>query len=711
MKKIDFSQITPTPAKESPSAQPIKTLDTAEKIDLHSFYQNKDIENSPLRHFVSGVPPYLRGPYSTMYTARPWTIRQYAGFSTAEESNAFYRRNLKAGQKGLSVAFDLATHRGYDSDHERVVGDVGKAGVAIDSVLDMKILFDEIPLDKMSVSMTMNGAVIPIMAFYIVAAEEQGVDKSLLSGTIQNDILKEFMVRNTYIYPPLPSMKIISDIFEYTSQHMPKFNSISISGYHMQEAGATASIELAYTLADGLEYLRAGIEAGLNIDDFAPRLSFFWGIGMNHFMEIAKMRAGRLIWSKIVSDFNPKNVKSMALRTHCQTSGWSLTEQDPYNNISRTCIEALAAVFGGTQSLHTNSLDEAIALPTDFSARIARNTQIYLQNEIGITDFIDPWGGSFYVEKLTEELVAQAWKLIEEVEGLGGMAKAIETGIPKMRIEEAAARKQARLDAGKDILIGVNKYQLENEETIDILEIDNTKVRESQIKRIEELRAHRNEEKVKAALLELENRAKTGQGNLLEAAVICARERATLGEISYAMEKSFGRYRATIRSISGVYANESMEDKDFNIAKAKTEEFTKLEGRRPRIMVAKMGQDGHDRGAKVISTSFADIGFDVDIGPLFQTPKEAAKQAVENDVHVLGVSSLAAGHKTLVPEVIQELEKLNRGDIMVVVGGVIPQQDYDFLYNAGVFGIFGPGSKISSAAVQILDLLIESAKD
>jgi len=711
MKKIDFSQITPTPAKESPSAQPIKTLDTAEKIDLHSFYQNKDIENSPLRHFVSGIPPYLRGPYSTMYTARPWTIRQYAGFSTAEESNAFYRRNLKAGQKGLSVAFDLATHRGYDSDHERVVGDVGKAGVAIDSVLDMKILFDEIPLDKMSVSMTMNGAVIPIMAFYIVAAEEQGVDKSLLSGTIQNDILKEFMVRNTYIYPPLPSMKIISDIFEYTSQHMPKFNSISISGYHMQEAGATASIELAYTLADGLEYLRAGIEAGLNIDDFAPRLSFFWGIGMNHFMEIAKMRAGRLIWSKIVSDFNPKNVKSMALRTHCQTSGWSLTEQDPYNNISRTCIEALAAVFGGTQSLHTNSLDEAIALPTDFSARIARNTQIYLQNEIGITDFIDPWGGSFYVEKLTEELVAEAWKLIEEVEGLGGMAKAIETGIPKMRIEEAAARKQARLDAGKDILIGVNKYQLENEETIDILEIDNTKVRESQIKRIEELRAHRNEEKVEAALLELENRAKTGQGNLLEAAVICARERATLGEISYAMEKSFGRYRATIRSISGVYANESMEDKDFNIAKAKTEEFTKLEGRRPRIMVAKMGQDGHDRGAKVISTSFADIGFDVDIGPLFQTPKEAAKQAVENDVHVLGVSSLAAGHKTLVPEVIQELEKLNRGDIMVVVGGVIPQQDYDFLYNAGVFGIFGRGSKISSAAVQILDLLIASAKD
>lgn len=711
MKKVDFSHVTPRKSEEKKAIQSIKTHDTSEKIDLYSFYQEKDVEDLPQRHFVSGIPPYLRGPYSTMYTARPWTIRQYAGFSTAEESNAFYRRNLKAGQKGLSVAFDLATHRGYDSDHERVVGDVGKAGVAIDSVLDMKILFDEIPLDKMSVSMTMNGAVIPIMAFYIVAAEEQGVDKSLLSGTIQNDILKEFMVRNTYVYPPLPSMKIISDIFEYTSQNMPKFNSISISGYHIQEAGATASIELAYTLADGLEYLRAGIEAGLKIDDFAPRLSFFWGIGMNHFMEIAKMRAGRLIWSKIVSDFNPKNTKSMALRTHCQTSGWSLTEQDPYNNVSRTCIEALAAVFGGTQSLHTNSLDEAIALPTDFSARIARNTQIYLQNEIGITDFIDPWGGSFYVEKLTDELVKEAWKLIEEVEELGGMAKAIETGIPKMRIEEAAARKQARLDAGKDILIGVNKYQLENEEPIDILEIDNTKVRKSQIKRIKELRTNRNEEKVQSALLELENRARTGKGNLLEAAIECARERATLGEISDAMEKSFGRYRATIRSISGVYANESMEDKDFNEAKAKTEEFAKLEGRRPRIMVAKMGQDGHDRGAKVISTSFADIGFDVDIGPLFQTPKEAAMQAVENDVHVLGVSSLAAGHKTLVPEVIHELEQLNRGDIMVVVGGVIPQQDYDFLYNAGVFGIFGPGSKISTAAIQILDLLIESTKE
>lgn len=711
MKKVDFSHVTPRKSEEKKAIQSIKTHDTSEKIDLYSFYQEKDVEDLPQRHFVSGIPPYLRGPYSTMYTARPWTIRQYAGFSTAEESNAFYRRNLKAGQKGLSVAFDLATHRGYDSDHERVVGDVGKAGVAIDSVLDMKILFDEIPLDKMSVSMTMNGAVIPIMAFYIVAAEEQGVDKSLLSGTIQNDILKEFMVRNTYVYPPLPSMKIISDIFEYTSQNMPKFNSISISGYHIQEAGATASIELAYTLADGLEYLRAGIEAGLKIDDFAPRLSFFWGIGMNHFMEIAKMRAGRLIWSKIVSDFNPKNTKSMALRTHCQTSGWSLTEQDPYNNVSRTCIEALAAVFGGTQSLHTNSLDEAIALPTDFSARIARNTQIYLQNEIGITDFIDPWGGSFYVEKLTDELVKEAWKLIKEVEELGGMAKAIETGVPKMRIEEAAARKQARLDAGKDILIGVNKYQLENEEPIDILEIDNTKVRKSQIKRIKELRANRNEEKVQSALLELENRARTGKGNLLEAAIECARERATLGEISDAMEKSFGRYRATIRSISGVYANESMEDKDFNEAKAKTEEFAKLEGRRPRIMVAKMGQDGHDRGAKVISTSFADIGFDVDIGPLFQTPKEAAMQAVENDVHVLGVSSLAAGHKTLVPEVIHELEQLNRGDIMVVVGGVIPQQDYDFLYNAGVFGIFGPGSKISTAAIQILDLLIESTKE
>jgi len=710
MKKIDFSQIAPKEPKESKTVDPIKTLKTAEKIDLQSFYQFKDISALKQRNFVSGIAPYLRGPYTTMYTARPWTIRQYAGFSTAEESNAFYKRNLKAGQKGLSVAFDLATHRGYDSDHERVEGDVGKAGVAIDSIMDMKLLFDEIPLDKMSVSMTMNGAVIPIMAFYIVAAEEQGVDKSLLSGTIQNDILKEFMVRNTYIYPPLPSMRIISDIFEYTSQNMPKFNSISISGYHMQEAGATASIELAYTLADGLEYLRAGINAGLKIDEFAPRLSFFWGIGMNQFMEIAKMRAGRLLWSKIVKQFNPKSDKSLALRTHCQTSGWSLTEQDPFNNVGRTCIEAMAAVFGGTQSLHTNALDEAIALPTDFSARIARNTQIFLQEETGITDFIDPWGGSYYVEKLTDELVEKAWELIQEVEELGGMAKAIETGVPKMRIEEAAARKQARLDAGKDVLVGVNKYQLDEEEPMDILEIDNTKVRISQIERLQKLRKNRDETKVQRALAQLEQFASSGKGNLLAAAVECAQERASLGEISDAMEKSFGRYQATIRSISGVYSSESMKDNDFNSAKAKVDEFAKLEGRRPRIMVAKMGQDGHDRGAKVISTSFADIGFDVDIGPLFQTPKEAAKQAVENDVHVVGVSSLAAGHKTLVPQIIAELERLGRGDIMVVAGGVIPQQDYDYLYEAGVFGIFGPGTKISSSAIKILDLLIDSAK-
>ncbi|WP_233244141.1 methylmalonyl-CoA mutase [Brumimicrobium oceani] len=696
--------------EENTSHKAEKSHDTAEKIDLKSFYQFSDIATLKQRHFVSGIPPYLRGPYSTMYTARPWTIRQYAGFSTAEDSNAFYRRNLKAGQKGLSVAFDLATHRGYDSDHERVEGDVGKAGVAIDSIMDMKILFNEIPLDKMSVSMTMNGAVVPIMAFYIVAAEEQGVDKSLLSGTIQNDILKEFMVRNTYIYPPLPSMKIISDIFEYTSQNMPKFNSISISGYHMQEAGATASIELAYTLADGLEYLRAGIKAGLKIDEFAPRLSFFWGIGMNQFMEIAKMRAGRLLWAKIVKQFNPESDKSLALRTHCQTSGWSLTEQDPFNNVGRTCIEAMAAVFGGTQSLHTNALDEAIALPTDFSARIARNTQIYLQEETGITDFIDPWGGSYYVEKLTDELVDKAWELIQEVEGLGGMAKAIETGVPKMRIEEAAARKQARLDSGKDVLVGVNKYQLDEEEEMEILEVDNTKVRLSQIERLKELRANRDEDKVQSALRALENIAATGEGNILAAAVDCARERASLGEISSSLEKSFGRYQATIRSISGVYSSESMKDNDFNTAKNKAEEFSKLEGRRPRIMVAKMGQDGHDRGAKVISTSFADIGFDVDIGPLFQTPKEAAKQAVENDVHVVGVSSLAAGHKTLVPQIIAELERLDRGDIMVVAGGVIPQQDYKYLYDAGVFGIFGPGTKISTSAIKILDLLIESAK-
>lgn len=687
-----------------------EVFSTAEKIQLASYYNANDIADASQLGFVSGKAPFLRGPYGSMYAIRPWTIRQYAGFSTAEESNAFYRRNLAAGQKGLSVAFDLATHRGYDSDHERVVGDVGKAGVAIDSILDMKILFDQIPLDEMSVSMTMNGAVIPIMAFYIVAAEEQGVKQEQLSGTIQNDILKEFMVRNTYIYPPAPSMKIIADIFAYTSENMPRFNSISISGYHMQEAGATASIELAYTLADGLEYLRAGIAAGMDVDSFAPRLSFFWAIGMNHFMEIAKMRAGRLLWSKLVAQFNPKNEKSLALRTHCQTSGWSLTEQDPFNNVARTCIEAMAAGFGGTQSLHTNALDEAIALPTDFSARIARNTQIYLQQETGMTDLIDPWGGSYYVEKLTQELVDEAWKLIQEVEELGGMAKAIETGIPKMRIEEAAARKQARIDAGKDIIVGVNRYQLEKEDAIDILEVDNTKVRESQLTRLAALKANRDQEKVDALLAKLESAARTGEGNLLAIAIECARERASLGEISFAMEKVFGRHQATIRSISGVYSAESMNDQDFETAKTMVERFATLEGRRPRIMIAKMGQDGHDRGAKVIATSFADIGFDVDIGPLFQTPREAAKQAVENDVHVLGVSSLAAGHKTLVPQVIEELKQLGRPDIMVVAGGVIPAQDYDFLYKAGVFGVFGPGTKISKAAQNILQLLIESVE-
>jgi methylmalonyl-CoA mutase len=683
---------------------------TAEKIPLKNFYNHTDSESLPHLGFVSGKAPYLRGPYGSMYAIRPWTIRQYAGFSTAEESNAFYRRNLAAGQKGLSVAFDLATHRGYDSDHERVMGDVGKAGVAIDSILDMKVLFDQIPLDEMSVSMTMNGAVIPIMAFYIVAAEEQGVKQEQLTGTIQNDILKEFMVRNTYIYPPTPSMRIISDIFAYTAKNMPRFNSISISGYHMQEAGATASIELAYTLADGLEYLRAGIAAGMDVDSFAPRLSFFWAIGMNQFMEIAKLRAGRLLWSKLVAQFSPKNEKSLALRTHCQTSGWSLTEQDPFNNIARTCIEAMAAGFGGTQSLHTNALDEAIALPTDFSARIARNTQIYLQAETGMTSIIDPWGGSHYVETLTDELVNEAWKLIQEVEELGGMAKAIETGIPKMRIEEAAARKQAKIDAGKDIIVGVNRYQLEQEDQMDILEVDNTRVRDAQIERLNTLKATRNQEKVNELLAKLEASARSGEGNLLEIAVACARERASLGEISFAMEKVFGRHQAVIRSISGVYSSESMNDKDFEKAKELVLQFAQLEGRRPRIMIAKMGQDGHDRGAKVIATSFADIGFDVDIGPLFQTPAEAAKQAIENDVHVLGVSSLAAGHKTLIPQVIDELKKQGRSDIMVVAGGVIPAQDYDFLYKAGVFGVFGPGTKISTAAQSILNLLIESAK-
>lgn len=707
MKRIDFSQIKPS-ANAVKEQNPVESFVTADNIHLKNFYDERDTASLDHTGFVSGIPPYLRGPYSSMYVIKPWTIRQYAGFSTAEESNAFYRRNLAAGQRGLSVAFDLATHRGYDSDHPRVIGDVGKAGVAIDSVLDMKILFDQIPLDKMSVSMTMNGAVIPIMAFYIIAAEEQGVDKKDLTGTIQNDILKEFMVRNTYIYPPLPSMKIISDIFEYTSKYMPRFNSISISGYHMQEAGATAAIELAYTLADGLEYLRAGINAGMKIDEFAPRLSFFWAIGMNHYTEIAKMRAGRLLWAKIVKEFNPENAKSMALRTHCQTSGWSLTEQDPFNNVARTCIEAMAAALGGTQSLHTNALDEAIALPTDFSARIARNTQIYIQQETGITDIVDPLGGSYYVEKLTAELVDKAWELIQEVEELGGMAKAIETGIPKMRIEEAAAKKQARIDSGKDIIVGVNRYQHESDDQIDILEVDNAKVREAQINRLNDLKENRDEAVVQQLLARLTKAAETGNENILEVAVDCARARASLGEISLALEKVFGRYKATIRSISGVYSSESMEDNDFKEAKELADRFSKLEGRRPRIMIAKMGQDGHDRGAKVIATSFADIGFDVDIGPLFQTPEEAAKQAVENDVHILGVSSLAAGHKTLVPKVIEELKKLGREDIMVVAGGVIPQQDYDYLYDAGVFGVFGPGTKISLAAKEILELLLKS---
>ncbi|AAS72235.1 methylmalonyl-CoA mutase [Leptospira interrogans] len=680
---------------------------TPEKIPVKPVYTSEDIAEMEHLDFVAGIPPYLRGPYSTMYVQQPWTIRQYAGFSTAEESNAFYRRNLAAGQKGLSVAFDLATHRGYDSDHERVVGDVGKAGVAIDSILDMKILFDQIPLDQMSVSMTMNGAVIPILAFYIVAAEEQGVSADKLSGTIQNDILKEFMVRNTYIYPPAPSMKIIADIFKYTSDFMPKFNSISISGYHMQEAGATADIELAYTLADGLEYLRTGIKAGMDVDTFAPRLSFFWAIGMNHFMEIAKMRAGRLLWAKLVKQFNPKNLKSLALRTHCQTSGWSLTEQDPFNNVARTCIEALAAALGHTQSLHTNALDEAIALPTDFSARIARNTQIFLQEETNIHRVVDPWGGSYYVESLTHSLAHRAWELIEEVEKLGGIAKAIETGIPKMRIEEAAARKQAKIDSGKDVIVGVNRYKAVEEKPLDILDIDNTAVRESQIRRLQELKKNRNNSDVNYALDAITKCAEGGEGNLLALAVDAARKRATLGEISYAMEKVFGRYQATIRSISGVYSSEIEDDLDFKRAKELSDKFATLEGRRPRIMIAKMGQDGHDRGAKVISTSFADMGFDVDIGPLFQTPGEAAKQAVENDVHILGVSSLAAGHKTLVPQVIAELKKLGREDIMVVAGGVIPQQDYDILYKAGVTGIFGPGTKISKAAADILELLIK----
>lgn len=679
---------------------------TPERIPVKPAFTETDLENMEHLNYAAGIPPFLRGPYSTMYVMKPWTVRQYAGFSTAEESNAFYRRNLAAGQMGLSVAFDLATHRGYDSDHERVVGDVGKAGVAIDSVEDMKILFDGIPLNKMSVSMTMNGAVLPVMAFYIVAALEQGAKLEELSGTIQNDILKEFMVRNTYIYPPEFSMQIIADIFEYTSRKMPKFNSISISGYHMQEAGATADIELAYTLADGLEYLRTGVKAGIDIDAFAPRLSFFWAVGMNHFMEIAKMRAARLLWAKIVKQFNPKNPKSMALRTHSQTSGWSLTEQDPFNNVARTCIEAMAAALGHTQSLHTNALDEAIALPTDFSARIARNTQLYLQEETNICRAVDPWAGSYYVEYLTHEIAHKAWELIKEVEELGGMAKAIETGIPKMKIEEAAARKQARIDSGKDIIVGVNKYRLDKEDPIEILDVDNTAVREAQIRRLQKLRAERNEAEVQAALDAITRCVETGQGNLLELSVEAAKKRATLGEISYACEKVVGRYKAVIRSISGVYSTESMDDPNYQKARELCEKFAKLEGRQPRIMIAKMGQDGHDRGAKVVSTGYADIGFDVDIGPLFQTPAEAAKQAVENDVHVLGVSSLAAGHKTLVPQVMEELKKLGRDDIMVIVGGVIPPQDYQFLYDHGVVGIFGPGTSVASAAIKILEILL-----
>jgi len=678
--------------------------------NLQDISLSKNLKDSTRRFhedFIAGKAPNLRGPYSTMYVIRPWTIRQYAGFSTAEESNAFYRRNLEAGQKGLSVAFDLATHRGYDSDHERVQGDVGKAGVAIDSVEDMKILFDGIPLDKMSVSMTMNGAVLPILAFYIIAAEDQGVKPDQLSGTIQNDILKEFMVRNTYIYPPTPSMKIISDIFEYTSKNMPKFNSISISGYHMQEAGATCEIELAYTLADGLEYIRKGIESGMDIDTFAPRLSFFWAIGMDHFKEIAKMRAARMLWAKIVQQFNPKNKKSLALRTHCQTSGWSLTEQDPFNNIARTSIEAMAAAFGGTQSLHTNALDEAIALPTDFSARIARNTQIYLQQETNISRTVDPWGGSFYVEQLTEDISNKAWELIQEVEELGGMTKAIEKGIPKMRIEEAAAIKQAKIDSGKDIIVGVNKYQLKEEDPLHILEVDNVAVRQSQIERLNSLKENRDSEKVTESLKALTECAKSGQGNLLELAVNAARSKASLGEISNALEVVFGRHKAVHKTISGVYSKEIKDNKLFKEACDLADKFAKQEGRRPRIMIAKLGQDGHDRGAKVVATGYADLGFDVDIGPLFQTPKEAAKQAVENDVHILGISSLAAGHKTLVPQVIEELKKYDREDIMVIVGGVIPAQDYSYLFEVGAAGVFGPGTKIPQAAIDMLTLLID----
>jgi len=707
MARPDFSTIDlnlqPNSSGQTPAGEP---WHTPEHIAVPPVLGPEAMEKLEHLSFVSGIPPFLRGPYSTMYTGRPWTIRQYSGFSTAEESNAFYRRNLAAGQKGLSVAFDLATHRGYDSDHERVTGDVGKAGVAIDTVEDMKILFDQIPLDQMSVSMTMNGAVIPVMAFYIVAAEEQGVPAEKLSGTIQNDILKEFMVRNTFIYPPEPSMRIIADIFAYTARHMPRFNSISVSGYHMHEAGAPADIELAYTLADGLEYIRAGLSAGLTIDDFAPRISFFWAIGMNHFMEVAKMRAGRMLWAKLVKPFDPQKPKSMALRTHCQTSGYSLTEQDPFNNIARTAIEALAAVLGGTQSLHTNSLDEAIALPTDFSAKIARDTQIYLQQETEVTRNVDPMGGSYYLEYLTDQLAHRAWTLIREVEELGGMAKAIEDGLPKLRIEEAAARKQARIDSGREQVVGVNVFRTEEEKEIDILEVDNAAVRESQIRRIEAVKAKRDEAAAREALNALAQAAESGQGNLLELAVEAARRRATLGEITQAMEKTFGRFTPSSQTVSGVYAGEISTDDAFRQARALADAFAEQEGRRPRIMVAKLGQDGHDRGARVIATSFADLGFDVDVGPLFQTPAEAARQAAENDVHILGISSLAAGHKTLVPQTIEELRKLGRDDILVVVGGVIPHADYDFLFGKGVAGIFGPGTQIAKAAQQILRVLL-----
>ncbi|MCA0933442.1 methylmalonyl-CoA mutase [Lutimonas saemankumensis] len=706
----DFSDLTintDIEVKENVSEKETPWM-TPEGIPVKKNFSKKDIINAEHLNFTAGLPPFTRGPYSTMYVSRPWTVRQYAGFSTAEESNAFYRRNLAAGQKGLSVAFDLATHRGYDSDHPRVTGDVGKAGVAIDSVLDMEILFDQIPLDKMSVSMTMNGAVIPIMAFYIAAAKKQGVSLDKLSGTIQNDILKEFMVRNTYIYPPLPSMKIIGDIFEYTTKNMPKFNSISISGYHMQEAGATADIELAYTLADGLEYIRTGLKSGLKIDEFAPRLSFFWAVGMNHFMEIAKMRAARMLWAKIIKQFNPKNPKSMALRTHSQTSGWSLSEQDPFNNVARTCIEAMAAGLGGTQSLHTNALDEAIALPTDFSARIARNTQIFIQEETQITKSVDPWAGSFYVEYLTQEIAKKAWKLIEEIEELGGMAKAIETGVPKMRIEEASARKQARLDSGQDILVGVNKYQTKEASDIEILEVDNTAVRESQIERLKKLRAQRDQAVVSKKLKAIEKCAESGQGNLLELAVDAAENFATLGEISDAMETHFGRHKADTKLISGVYRKEVSDDSTFAKAQQLADEFAELEGRRPRVMIAKMGQDGHDRGAKVVASSFADLGFDVDMGPLFQTPEEVARQAIENDVHFVGASSLAAGHKTLIPQLIEELDKLGRSDIMVFAGGVIPAQDYDYLFERKVVAVFGPGTVIAESAIKIMEMYLSN---